>query len=138
MADAHSDKRRKRRLGLLTLIVGLIGAVGVFVYGLLVGQQIESESGIGGVGQLWWFGVVPAVLGIALVTVVTTRRAMHYRPPDEGPSDDFERRKAATLEQLSGLVASVSSETRPIQSESRAGLGESASSARRATEQTPG
>lgn len=138
MADAHRDKRRKRRLGLLTLIVGVTGAVGVFVYGLFVGQKIESESGIEGVGQLWWFGVVPVVLGIALVTVVTTRRAMHYRPPDEGPSDDFERRKAATLERLSVLVASVSSEARPIPSESRAGLAESASSARRGTEQTPG
>ena len=130
MADSRSDHHRKRRLGLLTVLVGLAGAVGVFLYGLFVGQQIESESGIEGVGQPWWFGVVPVVLGIVLVTVVTTRRVMHHPPLNEGPSDEFERSKAATLERLSVLVAPVSSEGH--QSESPAGLEESASSGRRA------
>jgi len=85
------------------------GALGVFLYGLLVGQRIEAESGIEGVARLWWVGVLPVVIGILLATLVTTRRAARRTPQEEAGSDEaqteeFERSKAATLARLTALV----------------------------------
>lgn len=124
MADSRSHIRSKKRRVLLTAAAGLAGALGVFLYGLFVGQQMESVPGIEGVGRLWWFSVVPVVLGIVLATVVTARRAIGHHTPDSGPPDDFERRRAATLDRLSLLVGSAAAEDRPIHSAAQGARGE--------------
>ena len=95
------------------------------LYGVSVGRQLESASGIEGIGRPWWFSVLPVVIGIVLATVVTTRRQMGH-PRREGGADEFEHRKAATLERLSALVAAVSSESRPVPADSLARLEEPA------------
>ena len=120
MTDSRCVDRRKRRLSELAAMVGVAGGGGVFLHGLVVGQRLEA-SDIEGVGRLWWFSVVPVVLGIVLATAVTTRRAMRHHRRTGKPADDFERSKAATLKRLSVLVESVSSEGRPGRSESWAG-----------------
>ena len=129
MSDPHTEvhQKRRRRLSLLAASAAVIGAVGVSLYGLLMGQRIEAASGIEGVGRLWWFGVFPVVVGIVIATVVTTRRAVRQPHHDDDRSEDFERNRAATLRRLSGLVASSgASASAPAGSEPSTCLRESA------------
>ena len=109
----------QRRLRTLTAIA-LGGALGVFLYGLLVGQRIEEASGIEGVAQLWWVGVLPVVIGILVATFVTTRRAARRMPQDEAESDEaqteqFERSRAATLARLTALITPSPSNDAPAE-----------------------
>ena len=77
-----------------------------------------EASGIEGVAQLWWVGVLPVVIGILVATLVTTRRAARRMPQDEAESDEaqteeFERSRAETLARLTALVTPSPSNVAP-------------------------
>ena len=117
MPNLRRQDHPQRRLRTLTA-VALGGAIGVFLYGLLVGQRIEEASGIEGVAQLWWVGVLPVVIGILVATLVTTRRAARRMPQDDAESDEaqteeFERSRAKTLARLTALVTPPPSSVAP-------------------------
>lgn len=119
MSDPRRESRSNRPLRTLTATVALAGAAGLFLYGLVVGQQIEAGSGIEGVRHLWWLAVLPVVIGILVATLVTTGRATRRTSQDEaqlneGRSDELERSKAATLARLTILVAPSSSSSQGL------------------------